>query len=439
MKSPEIRLSFAAPDAPNRKTVIVLRSAKAGQKRKRRQPAGRRLAPGSVRVIASCPQPRQQRQVAPPRPETGKARAVVGNMAIPLRWQLPVNGADVKVRVERKARNLLSTAKKWGPFAGQSRTVTMRRPLGGAVIPSTTIGSQGTLWYCDNMDSRFGVPGLPDESVALTFTSPPYWNYVDYGEGIGTESYYEEYIGKLGALLRAIAGKTTPGGRVVVNASNMKSRAKREGRAFIYPIIADIIRQAATADLTFFDEIIWVKGHANAGALNGKPLFGSYPFPPTPKILDSTFENIMVFTKAGKRPRPTPDARERSRLSKEEWFTFTRGVWEIPPDKDPHHPATFPMEIAERIVRLYSFVDDCVLDPFAGTGTTLIAAERQQRRSIGFEVNRKYHEAVRDKALKWLPGEGNARYYIFTDGSKQRGEVRRRGRTTYVQAPQTQR
>lgn len=439
MKGPAIRLSYAAPNAPNRKTHVVGRSSRTGQKVQRRQPARRRLSPDSTRVFVSYSRPKQQSHGAPHRSESGKERVIVGNIAIPLRWHLPVNGVNAKARVGRKVRNPLSTAKKWGPFAGQGRTVTTRSPNGGAAIPSTSIGSRGTLWYCDNMDSKFGVPGLPEESVALTFTSPPYWNFVDYGVGVGTEAFYEEYIGKLGELLRAVACKTIPGGRVVVNASNMKSRAKREGRAFIYPIIADIIRQAATAELTFFDEIIWVKGHANAGALNGKPLFGSYPYPPTPKILDSTFENILVFTKAGKRPRPAPEARERSKLSKEEWFTYTKGIWEISPDKDPHHPATFPMEIAERIVRLYSFVDDCVLDPFAGTGTTLVAAERQQRRSIGFEVNSKYHEAVRDKVLKWLPGENNARYYIFTGGSKQGGEVRRRGRTAYIQTPQTQR
>lgn len=439
MKGPEIRFGLAAPDAPNRKPYIVRRPAKADRRRQKRQLVERRQRPGSGSVFVSYALPRQRSHFATLRSETGKERVIVGNMTIPLRWQLPVNGTNAKARAGRKVRNPLSTAKKWRPFAGQSRTATARRPIGGAAIPSTSIGSQGTLWYCDNMDSQFGVPSLLDESVALTFTSPPYWNFVDYGEGVGTESYYEEYIGKLGELLRAIACKTMPGGRVVVNASNMKSRAKREGRAFIYPIIADIIRQAATAELTFFDEIIWVKGHANAGALNGRPLFGSYPFPPTPKILDSTFENILVFTKEGKRPRPAPDARERSRLSKEEWFAFTRGVWEIPPDKDPHHPATFPMEIAERIVRLYSFEDDCVLDPFAGTGTTLIAAERHRRRSIGFEVNRKYHEAVRDKALKWLPGEDNARHYIFTGGSRQGGGVRRQGRTAHLQTPQPQR
>ena len=267
-----------------------------------------------------------------------------------------------------------------------------------------TVGNDSCVIFSDNLDKKSGVPGLTNESVALTFTSPPYWNFIDYAgnEGVGYESSYRDYLNSLGKLFRAIARKTMPGGRLIVNASNMKSRKSVEGRSFVYPIVPDIIDRAQRAGFTFFDEIIWVKGGANAGALKGRVLFGSYPYPPTPKILDSTFENIIVFTKPGKRKKVCKEVKGRSQLTKDEWRLFTKGVWEIPPDRDPDHPATFPMEIAERVVRMYSFAGDVVLDPFAGSGTTLIAADKHNRRGIGFEIARDYEQAIKNKEEKCL-------------------------------------
>ena len=266
------------------------------------------------------------------------------------------------------------------------------------------VGNHSCLVFSDNLNKDFGVPALENESVALTFTSPPYWNFVDYAgkEGVGYESSYKEYLNSLLKLFRIIAKKTMPGGRMIVNASNMKSRRSVEGESFVYPIVPDIIERARRAGFTFFDEIIWVKGGANAGALNGRVLFGSYPYPPTPKILDSTFENIVVFTKPGKREKVCKEVKDRSQLTKDEWRRFTKGVWEIPPDRNPDHPATFPMEVAERVVRMYSFADDVVLDPFAGSGTTLIAAEKYDRRGIGFEIARDYEQAMRNKEAEYL-------------------------------------
>ena len=266
------------------------------------------------------------------------------------------------------------------------------------------VGKCSRLVFADNLDKDIGVPALPDESIALTFTSPPYWNFVDYagGEGVGYEDSYEGYLNSLERLFRVIETKTMPGGRMVVNASNMKSRKAVEGKSFVYPIVPDIIMRAQIAGFTFFDEIIWVKGAANAGALNGRPLFGSYPYPPTPKILDSIFENIVVFIKPGKRSRVSAQIKERSRLTQKEWMEYTKGVWELRPDRDPDHPATFPMEIAERIIRLYSFPEDLVLDPFSGSGTTIVAADKHGRRGVGFEISPTYKDTVRGKEAKWL-------------------------------------
>ncbi|MYB02423.1 site-specific DNA-methyltransferase [Candidatus Poribacteria bacterium] len=267
------------------------------------------------------------------------------------------------------------------------------------------IGKQGKVIIADNMDKIWGIPSLDNESIALTFTSPPYWNYINYegGNGVGNkESCYEDYLNSLGLLFSTIEKKTIIGGRMVVNVFNMKSRKSIEGKSFIYPLVHDTVNCAKKAGWIFFDEIIWDKRMGTTGALNGKVLFGSYPYPPTPKILDAIFENIIVFTKKGKRPKVCQEIKDKSRLTKEEWKDFTRGIWGIKTDSDPRHPATFPIELAERIVRIYSFVGDIVLDPFAGTGTTVIASELWNRKGIGFEISKAYQESIKERADKCL-------------------------------------
>ena len=268
------------------------------------------------------------------------------------------------------------------------------------------VGQYSRVIFADNLDPVRGIHSLPNERVALTFTSPPYWNFVEYGHEdaeVGSESSYREYIDTLQRVFVAVWQKTIPGGRAVVNVSNMKSRQDVEGESFIYPIVADTIRLMSEVGFTFFDEIIWHKGSANAGALSGTPLWGSYPYPPTPKILDSTFENILVFTKPGQR-NVDLGIKELSRLTVDDWREYTRGVWTLPADRDPNHPATFPMEVADRIVRMYSFVNDLVVDPFAGSGTTVISAEKNGRTGTGYEISPLYAKAVKEKSERWLSG-----------------------------------
>lgn len=116
----------------------------------------------------------------------------------------------------------------------------------------------------------------------------------------------------------------------------MKGKRVGDDRPIVYPIVGDVTRICtgeAQAPWTFFDEIVWVKGAANAGALHGRPLFGSYPYPPTPKILDSIFENILVFEKAGRRRSRSRETREASRLTLESWRQWTCGVWHVRPDR----------------------------------------------------------------------------------------------------------
>ena len=240
-------------------------------------------------------------------------------------------------------------------------------------------------------DSSEKMDAIDSESVACIVTSPPYFNYINYGGvGIGSESVYSDYINNLKKVFTESYRVLLKGGTFCMNITNMKSRVKTDKSSFLHSIAADVTKLMQNTGFIFFDEIVWIKADANNGALKGKPLFGSYPYPPTPKILDSIFENILIFKKPGKRIPMPKEIKEKSKLTKEEWQVFTKGIWNIIPDRKAKHPATFPFEIPYRLIKMYSFVDDLILDPFSGSGTTLLASYKLNRRAVGFEINEGY-------------------------------------------------
>lgn len=253
------------------------------------------------------------------------------------------------------------------------------------------------------IDAVEGLAALKDESVALLVTSPPYWNYIDYGVGVGTEPDYAGYIRSVQRVFEAAEPKLWPGARVVVNVTNMKSRAEQDGGVFIWPVAFDVCTAVQAAGFTLYDEVVWLKQDANSGYAGDRPLFGSYPYPPTPRMQNSIFEMLYVFTKAGTRPKATEYQRSASAISLEDWRTWTNGVWRIASDRNDRHPATFPLRLADRLVRLYSFVDDTVVDPFAGSGTTVVAAEHADRIGIGYEINEQFFAAVHERRFKEPP------------------------------------
>ncbi len=242
---------------------------------------------------------------------------------------------------------------------------------------------------------------VEDNSIALVVTSPPYFNYIEYGKiGIGTESKYDEYLNNLKAVFKECLRVLIPEGKICINITNMKSRKAVEGISFLYSILADVTKLMQELGFLFFDEIVWIKGNANNGALNGKPLFGSYPYPPTPKILDSIFENILIFKKTGKPvERVSPENKVLSKLTKQEWMVYTKGIWQFEHDRSDH-PASFPEELPTRLIRMYSFVGETVLDPFAGTGTTLVIADKYLRKGIGYEIFKDYEKDIQKRFQK---------------------------------------
>ena len=244
---------------------------------------------------------------------------------------------------------------------------------------------------------------IPNKTIRVVITSPPYYNYKNYNNSNGKEvggikDTYEKYIKDMNEVWKECFKKLIPDGKLCINVPNMKSRKAVEGKSFLYPIVADITKSCIDLGFIFFDEIIWVKGKANAGALNGKPLFGSYPYPPNFKILDSIQESILIFKKEGDIKKVDKEIKEKSKLTKKEWLDYTQGVWFIPGESQGNgHCAVFPLEIPHRLIKLYSFVGDTVLDPFLGSGTTLKACNFLKRNGIGYEINPDYKKLIENK------------------------------------------
>lgn len=243
---------------------------------------------------------------------------------------------------------------------------------------------------------------IPDGSVNLIITSPPYWTLKDYeveGQiGIGSSSY-EVYINELNKVWAECVRVLAPDGKLCINIMPflLTGKAARFERRETRIVLGDIERFMDSTNCMFqFGLYIWDKRKIARFSS-----FGSYPYPPN---IFSTYpyEWITVFSKAGKRKPVPKDIKEKSKLTTEEWQKWAiNSIWEMQPAKAKAegHPAPFPLELPKRLIKLYSFWGDTVLDPFAGTGTTLKAAQELGRKSIGFELNPDFIPLIKRKLM----------------------------------------
>ncbi|MFN4073592.1 MAG: DNA-methyltransferase, partial [Thermus sp.] len=224
---------------------------------------------------------------------------------------------------------------------------------------------------------------IPDETVHLAFTSPPYNVGKDYDLDLSLEEY-KAFIGRVGA---EVYRTLVPGGRYVINVANV-------GRNPYIPYTALFWQVHMEIGFIPMGEIIWVKGK---GA-NGNCAWGSWKSAKAPRIRD-IHEYLLVMAKESTK---RPDKGE-STITDEEFLRSTLSVWEIPPEsaKRVGHPAPFPLELAERVIQLFSYRGDLVLDPFAGSGTTLVAAAKLGRKYVGYEIVEEYVRLA-EKRLKSL-------------------------------------
>jgi site-specific DNA-methyltransferase (adenine-specific) len=238
---------------------------------------------------------------------------------------------------------------------------------------------------------------LEPESVHLVVTSPPYWCIKDYAHPgqIGYDQDYDEYLSDLRQALDGCHTALHRGCRAAVNIGDQYLRAAEHGRYRVQPIPADIIRIGRDVGFDFMGNIIWEKV-STTNTTGGGTWMGSVYHPKDGHI---TYEHeyIILFRKKGTWPRPTPEQKRRSRLTKEQRSEWFRGVWRIQPERQEGHVAMFPVEVPLRLIRMYSFHGETVLDPFLGSGTTALAAEQAGRNSVGYEINPDFEELIRGK------------------------------------------
>ncbi len=238
-------------------------------------------------------------------------------------------------------------------------------------------------------DSR-NMQELSDESLHLVVTSPPYWQLKDYGNGkqIGFNDTYEEYINNLNLTWNECIRVLHKGCRLCINIGDQFARSMYYGRYKVVPIRTEIIKFCESSGLDYMGSIIWRKV-TNCNTSGGGVIMGSYPYPRN-GIIKIDYEFILVFKKPGKGPDVPKDIKEQSRLTNEEWNEFFSGHWNFPGIRQNKHLAMFPLELPLRLIKMFTFPGETVLDPFLGSGTTSLAAKELGRNSIGYELNREF-------------------------------------------------
>lgn len=238
---------------------------------------------------------------------------------------------------------------------------------------------------------------VADESVHLVITSPPYWQLKDYGneKQIGFNDTYEEYINNLNLVWNECHRVLHRGCRLCINIGDQFARSVYYGRYKVIPIRTEIIKFCETVGFDYMGAIIWQKV-TTCHTTGGATVMGSFPYPRN-GIVKLDYEFILIFKKYGVAPTVNSDIKEQSKLTQEEWNQYFYGHWNFPGEKQNKHLAMFPEELPKRLIKMFSFVGDTVLDPFLGSGTTSLAAKNMNRNSIGYEINEKFLPVIKEK------------------------------------------
>ncbi|MBO7469740.1 MAG: thermonuclease family protein [Bacteroidales bacterium] len=238
---------------------------------------------------------------------------------------------------------------------------------------------------------------VQDNSVHLIITSPPYWQLKDYGSDnqIGFNDSYEQYINNLNIVWKECYRVLHDGCRLCINIGDQFARSIYYGRYKVIPIHSEIIRFCETIGLDFMGQIIWQKA-TTMNTTGGGAVMGSFPYPRN-GIVKLDFEYILIFKKQGEAQRPTKEQKEQSKMSNDEWNTYFNGHWYFNGAKQDKHLAMFPLELPYRLIKMFSFPNEIVLDPFLGSGTTALAAKKLNRNSIGFEINSDFIPIIKEK------------------------------------------
>jgi len=274
-----------------------------------------------------------------------------------------------------------------------------------------------TLHRIINGDSR-QMNLLSDRSIHLVITSPPYWQLKDYGtdKQIGFDDSYESYINNLNLVWKECHRVLYPGCRLCVNIGDQFARSVYYGRYKVIPIRTEIIKFCETIGFDYMGAIIWQKV-TTTNTTGGATIMGSFPYPRN-GILKIDYEFILIFKKLGNAPKPTTEQKKMSALTKEEWNTYFSGHWNFSGVKQNGHLAMFPEELPARLIKMFAFVGDTILDPFLGSGTTSLTARNLNRNSVGYEINEEYISKIKDKLNVNQPDLLGTKYIFLKDSVK---------------------
>lgn len=256
-----------------------------------------------------------------------------------------------------------------------------------------------------NLGDARSLGWIADQSVHLIVTSPPYFNlkkYNDHDEQMGDIDDYERFCEELDRVWEECYRVLVPGGRVVCVVGDVcVARRQNKGRHHVIPLHADISVRARRIGFDYLTPILWNKiANANFEAGGNGGGFLGKPYEPN-AIIKNDIEYILMLRKHGAYRKPTEDQRATSRLSKEEQSAWFRPIWtDVTGASTKDHPAPYPVNLAYRLVRMFSFTGDTILDPFGGTATTTLAAMQADRNSLYNEIDPDYYEYGSKRVIK---------------------------------------
>jgi DNA modification methylase len=254
------------------------------------------------------------------------------------------------------------------------------------------------LFHTDARNMSF----INDNSVHLVVTSPPYWNLKEYENGVnqlGVIDDYEDFVNELAKVWEECYRILVPGGRIVCVVGDVCLSRKKYGRHVVMPLHSDIAVSCRKIGFDNLNPILWHKiSNASFEANNGTSFLGR-PYEPN-AVIKNDVEYILMQRKPGGYRKPTAFQREKSMITKDDYDEWFKQIWKLGGASTRNHPAPFPLEAATRLVKMFSFFGDTIVDPFCGSGTTMLAALNCERHSIGIEVEKKYCEMIVERMLR---------------------------------------
>lgn len=245
------------------------------------------------------------------------------------------------------------------------------------------------------------MSGLEPQSVHLVLTSPPYWTLKEYRDSEGQLGHvedYDQFLQELDKVWKQCFQALVPGGRLICVVGDVcLSRRENGGRHTVVPLHSSIQEHCRKLGFDNLAPIIWHKISNAAYEVEGGSTFLGKPYEPN-SVIKNDIEFILMERKSGGYRTPDISTKVLSVISAENHKKWFQQIWSrVTGASTKHHPAPYPLELAERLVRMFSFVGDTVLDPFMGTGTTTVAAAKWGRNSIGFEIDRHYYKLAQKR------------------------------------------